>query len=224
MIKKAQFFFLLMILSSCTTDIFGPNKGTLKGVIKDTNNKLLEGVTITATFLDADNISNTISAVTDSNGSYFLEDVLLTQNKIRIQKEGFKEVNTSINLTQNNNEQTVNQTLIGSPEISQINISDAIISIAANETSVITVTVKDSFNEDATSINYSVKLLLSVSDILNTSVIMSLKTNSLHTFVFESTLNAVDLNANSFSIAIEVADPDMNFNSKEFQQNLTVSN
>jgi len=227
--KIIGILFLSFQLVACSTDIFGPNKGTLEGVVKDNNGNELAGVTVTAKYIsstDADGTVNysSINTVTDQSGYHFLDDVFLTENKIIFQKEGFKTYTAYVNLTQNNNHQNINTMLVGSPKITQLQVDNTTISVAANQTATFTVTVKDFYNDDTTATDFKVTLLLYKSGDLISSLTLDLTANSNTVFVFKKKINATDISLGTYTLASEVIDPDGNFYRKEFQQILTVNN
>jgi len=227
--KKTAFLVLLISIVGCSTNIFGPNKGSIDGIVKDNNGKVLDGVVVTAKFISSTNTDGTvnyksINTITDQNGYHFLEDVFLTENEITFQKDGFKTFSKFVNLTQNNNQQTINVVLEGSPTITQVNISVASISILANDSSTITINIGDKYNVNNTGSDYRVNLLLYESGNLKKTILIPLIANAITQFVFEKDLIASDLPVGNFTISIEVIDPDGNFNEKETSLTLMINN
>jgi hypothetical protein len=87
--------FLGGINTSCDTNIFGPNEGTVMGTIKDIHNNPVKGATVKITYFeinkDGNQTEKSITRASDSAGFYIAE-VPLAEIGILITKNGYEEV------------------------------------------------------------------------------------------------------------------------------------
>lgn len=224
--KSIQIIIICCLLSACEHDIFGPNRGNIQGTVVDNLNQPVEGVRVTSVFIeDEENQQTTeITRTTDSDGSYFFDDVLLTDHEISIEKAGLKKGYKSIRLTQENNDQTHDFILEGSPEISDYNIDNSTISVTNNEDAVITLSVTDRFNEDSTSTLFTTKCIVSKNENSIKILDLNLDSNSNVLFLFTATISATELQQGDYNISFEVIDPDGRITSEENIITLSVTN
>jgi len=214
-----------LLIWSCNPSIFGPNSGEILGKITDNNNKPLQGVTVSASYQDPNDNSNTntISVQSDDKGFYIINDILFTENQINIEKVGFAKQTVTVIPSQSNRNLSANFKLNGSPEINQFNFSKTSISISNNEATTLTLNVKDVFNENAVQdMNancqfYKNKLLFKI-------VNLNLDSNSNSLYLFKTDINATDFEAGTYNIIFEAVDPDNNSFSKGVTQTLTITN
>ncbi len=211
---------LLVFITSCEQNIFGPNEGSLEGTITDNNGNPVQGAKITAKHIKeneegVDNLQEkTVNITSDAAGFYRFEKIPLTEHEIIVEKNGLEDFSQFIILSQSNISQTLNASLNGSPTIKSTSFSPTAISIAANDNSTINITVNDVFNETQGDINYSAKCLLYKGTVLETIIDLPLLSNSSTLFVFEKQIQATSLDSFTYDVTFEIIDPDRQTSSR----------
>ena len=213
------YLFIIAALISCKKNIFGPNKGKLTGTITDNIGNKINGATVTAKYLeeDSENIETlsykTINVTTNEDGFFELKGVILSENEILIVKNGLESQSKYIVMTQQNNNQELNFSLKGTPEISSYTLSESTIYTSPidssfADTTSINIVVNDDYN-DAT-VNYSAKCLLYQGTVLKHIIDLSLQSSAVSLFIFETDISATALSVGTYSISTEVTDADGN--------------
>ena len=215
--KRITFLQILAIIAtlscqSCEDVVFLPAKGTIEGTIEDNNGALLQGVQITASFEEpsqsGQSFENSKTTASNSDGFYHLDN-LWDKVNLSINHPGFLPASTLVELKNKNSRLTADFTLTGSPTITSVNLSKAILSASEPDTVAISVEVQDVFNSITQ--GYVCNLLLfrpdgSAATILNTSV----ESQGFEAYLFKAIITTGLLPPGVFTVAAEVRDPDGN--------------
>lgn len=217
---------LIFLTISCEKNIFGPNRGTVRGTVTDENNVALHNVTVSAKFLvsideDGQKKFETVNTVTDQSGYYELLEVGLDENEITFTRLGFDTLTSYINISQANNDRRLNVELIGSPVFDIIRLSPSTVSLAAEDSTHMEVSFTDMYQEQGG--EYQVNVLFYLNNILEHSFSFESKASSFTTHVYERNVYGTDLDAAGvYSISVEIKDPDGNLVQAENITSLTV--
>lgn len=217
--------FLMIGLSSCEKNIFGPNSGTISGIIKDNNGKPIEGATVTADYTDGSQ-SGTLSASSNANGFYLLEKARLVENQLTVDASGFKSTSRVVILEQDNNDKTFDFEMKGAPVLASFDLSDPILdtSASASDTSsVFIVNVSDEYNSTSLT-TYTVNALIANSNGQTEQIVKLTSTSSSSTFSISEVTFIYDQFANpdTYTISVEITDPDGNVNLVDEVTTLTI--
>lgn len=105
---------LLVFASSCKDNIFGSNKATIQGLVKDFRGRPVAGALISG--FGKDTLGNPVlkvSGFTDMNGAYQMINVPLGVMNMSAELTGFQTAYTTVELTQKDDHPQVNFVLAG---------------------------------------------------------------------------------------------------------------
>ena len=141
-------FLLALILFSCETSIFGPNRGEIKGIVTNNVGDFIESVKISAHVIEENSSQTIAEASSNNNGSYELIDVLIGEIQLTTEVNGYKNEIATISVTQENNYKEKDFILLGAPELLSVNFDKNEASISNIEEIKITVSTRDLYNSD----------------------------------------------------------------------------
>ena len=217
--QKIYYLYLaLLVVTGCEKNIFGPNRGTLSGIVTDQNDVPISGVEITSSFLvSIDDEGNgrfrEAKGTTDQDGYYELRQVGLDENEVVYKKDGFEELTQIVFISQEDNNQLLNVVLTGSPILTSFAVSDDQLSLTENDTTEISVTFLDEFQEFS-STNYTVNMILNLDGVIAGIIPLELEFSSIRNFSFFKQIEASEFQDTVvYSLDVEIQDPDGNFTS-----------
>jgi hypothetical protein len=207
------FLVIVPFIISCEKNIFGPNEGSLSGTITDNNGEVIEGAKITAAYTDGDETGSATTS-SDDDGFYELNKVRLSENIITVEATGFETDERVVFLDQQSDEQSLSFDLNGAPYLSSFNLSSSIIDTTSGSTdssATLTVNVRDDYNASSLT-TYTVSAILynqsdnSIAHI----ILLDASGNTSTLFVLEATFNSENVQLGSYSLTLEIEDPDGN--------------
>jgi hypothetical protein len=216
MIKSKKVFYLfssvlLVLISSCEENIFGPNEGNIKGTITNNHGIPIEGVVLSAKVIDGNNEdeNSTINtATTDNNGNYILNDTQLGNIQVSTSYIGYREQIKSLNLTQDNDVKTIDFTLNGAPKFISSTQNTSVASISNNDTISFTVALTDDYSTNNDNFSYSVSAIVYNAENEVVKIYDLNSNNSQRTQLFDLQISAIDFTEGMYTINFEGTDND----------------
>ena len=215
---------LATIFINCRKPNFLPMVGAVEGTVLNIHNEPIVGAEVKIIHVPASESTEaeerTISTTTDFEGKFLLEDIW-DEFRIDVVKSGFEGQTEHHEIRQGSFEQSLDFTLIGSPEASAIILDRTTLSESDTTELTVLVTVQDAFNE--TPSGYSGNLMITDQNgVLQSVLSLSAKAEGIGTATLEANLFSGSLEASTYDVSASISDPDGNRIISSTEQQLTV--
>lgn len=212
------------IFINCRKPDFLPIVGTVEGTVLNIHNEPIVGAEVNIIHVPASESTEaeeqTISTTTDFEGKFLLEDVW-DEFRIDVTKSGFEGQTEHHEIKSGSLEQTLDFTMIGSPEASEIILSRMVLAETDTTDLSILVAVQDAFNESPSGFNGNL-MLTNQNGILQSVVPLSAKAEGVGAATLEANLFSGSLEAGIYNLSALVSDPDGNQIISTTEQQLSV--
>lgn len=203
-----------ILMSSCQTKIFGPNVGSITGNITDMHGREIQGAVVTATNIAANMEEKSASAVSDHNGEFHIENILLTESQISIEAPGFERYYHYESLSQKHPKKHLQIQLVGSPYIEFAKLNTNSFTESTIESLELTCYATDDYNSDLSLGNMEVIVKDEASLIVKDVIITTDGKGDLANFIFTTSIQTNVYNEGNYELQIRVKDSDGNVSNR----------
>ena len=208
---------------ACEDVIFIPTQGTIEGFVEDNNGVPLSGIQVSATFeaptQSGQSFPETQVVVTDADGFYRFSE-LWDEVTFSINQQGFRPFTKLIDLGEDDDLE-LNLSLEGSPSILTIALDKTTLSVANQDTSNVDIEVVDLYNSQ-TGIYTGSILVQNSGGGTQTIVPANMTLSSEQQFLLESEIRSEILPIGTYTLVIEIKDPDGNIYQSKTEQQIIV--